>query len=291
MSIRRPSYLLAIAGTLSCLVASAALAQAPVTPPAPPAPPATPAPAKPAANLPAAKVILEKYIEAIGGRAKLETVKSRQSTMTMDIAAMGMKADITMLQAEGGKFLNITDIPSMGKVEQGSDGTTVWENNPMAGPRVLEGPELASIRRTSALNAELNYEKLYKKIETVGLEPVNDRPHYKVALTPEEGAPIFQFFDQETGLLSKMAMTMQMQMGEVPVESFISDYRDVEGIKLPYSTSQKVQGVEMKMTVKEVKHNAEIPADKFNLPAEIKALTEKPKPAPAPAPAEPKKGG
>jgi len=283
MSIRRPSYLLTIAGTISCLFTSAAFAQAPTA--------TAPAAAdQPAADLPAAKVILEKYIEAIGGRAKLETIKSRQSTITMDIAAMGMKADISLLQAEGGKFLNISDIPSMGKVEQGSNGTTFWENSPMAGPRLLEGPELAMTRRTSALNAELNYEKLFKKIETVGIEAVNDRPHYKVALTPEEGAPMFQFFDKETGLMSKTAMTMQMQMGEMAVESFISDYREVDGVKLPFSTSQKVQGVEMKMTVKEVKNNVEIPADKFNLPADIKALTEKPKVAPAP-PTEPKKGG
>ena len=286
MSIRRPSYLLTIASALSCLLASAALAHVL----------AAPAPAdQPAADLPSAKVILEKYIEAIGGRAKLETIKSRQSTWTMDYPAMSMKADISMLQAEGGKFLNIIDTSSMGKFEQGSDGTTFWEINPTAGPRVLEGPELAMKRRKPALDSELNYEELFKKIETVGMEAVNDRPHYKVAftykvaLTPEEGVAEFRFFDKETGLISKTATPVQMQ-GGTAVETFISDYREVDGIKLPFSVSEIFHGKELKMTMKEAKNNVEIPADTFNLPADIVALTEKPKVAPAPS-AEPKKGG
>lgn len=271
------------------LAAGSVLAQS-APAPAAPAAPAKEA-AKPAADLPTAKAVIDRYIEAIGGRANMEKAKSRKVTMTVDMPAMGMKGDSTMMQAEGGKFRNSMELAGMGKIEQGSDGTVFWDMNPMAGARVLEGEELAMMRRTMIMNPELAYDTLYKTMTVVGVEPVNDRPHYKLELTPHEGSATTQFFDVETGLLNRSVMTLDTQMGKVPATSDFSDYKDADGVKIPFKTTQSVQGMVMTMTVKEVKNNPELPADAFALPEEVKKLVAAQKTAPKDEKKDEKKGG
>jgi outer membrane lipoprotein-sorting protein len=64
-------------------------------------------------------------------------------------------------------------------------------------------------------------------------------------------------------------------MGEIPMEVVVSDYKDFGGLLTPTKMIQKAMGQEIVMTVTSVKNNEEIPADKFEPPAEIKALLKK----------------
>ena len=74
-------------------------------------------------------------------------------------------------------------------------------------------------------NAELHWRDVYKKAETTGVEQVDGKDCYKVVLTPGEGSPITRYYDKQSNLLVKMLMTAKNPMGEIPVESMVSDYR------------------------------------------------------------------
>jgi hypothetical protein len=58
----------------------------------------------------------------------------------------------------------------------------------------------------------------------------------------------------------------------VPLESYISDYREVDGILLPFKVRVAVAGQTRVMTNTSVKHNVELPADRFAVPEDILAL-------------------
>lgn len=75
-------------------------------------------------------------------------------------------------------------------------------------------------------------------------------------------------------------------MGEIPTETLFDDYREVNGIKMSFKQTAKMMGNEMKTTVEKAEFNAEIPAAKFELPADIKALKEKADKPASDAPAE-----
>ncbi len=253
-----------------------------------PAPAATPAPAaaapaKPEAGLPEAKSILDKYVAAIGGRDRLSKIKSRQMSMTMEMAGQGVKGNIQVFQAPPAKSYTETEIASIGKFTQGSNGEVVWESSSIMGTRVATGKEKASLLRGMRFNAEYDYAENYKKMTTVGSDKVGDREVYVVELVSNEDSKETRLFDKETGLLLAMRTTTPSQMGDIASETLYADYREVDGVKMAFKQTAKVMGNEISTTIEKVEFDVPISDDKFRLPDDVKAILEKQQPAPTDA--------
>jgi hypothetical protein len=62
------------------------------------------------------------------------------------------------------------------------------------------------------------------------------------------------------------------EMGEIPAEISVSDYRDVDGVLSPFLMKQKVLQQEFTVTMQSMKTNVDIPKDRFALPDDVKAL-------------------
>jgi hypothetical protein len=167
------------------------------------------------------------------------------------------------------------ELAGIGKLRDGFDGQVAWSSNSIQGPHVKEGVERAQALQSSQFNAELNWRDVYTKAETTGVETVEGKECYRLVLTPKEGPPMTQFFDKQSGLLVKMTMTAQGPTGEIQVESILSDYRNEGDILIPHKIAQKAVGMDFSQTIDSVKHNVEIPKDRFDLPDEIKALVKK----------------
>jgi hypothetical protein len=93
-----------------------------------------------------------------------------------------------------------------------------------------------------------------------------------VAHPPRIGKPETLWFDKESGLLVKSAATLASPMGEMPVESLYSDYRDAGGIKIAYSIRQSAGPQVILTTLIQATANAELPQSQFDTPADIQAL-------------------
>ena len=231
--------------------------------------------ARAADDLPKADSILDKYVEVTGGKAAYEKHHNEISKGSLSMAAMGMKGDVTSYRVEPDKSLTEVDLAGLGKVREGSDGNIFWSINPMTGPHVKEGPEKAQAELTSRFNAELHWRDVFKDAKTVGTDTVDGKDCYKVQLTPADGSPITQCYDKDSGLMVKMTMTAQSPMGEQTVDSFVTDYRKEGDVLMPHKIKQSMAGQEILITIDSVTFDADIPADKFAVPDEIKALVTK----------------
>ncbi len=238
---------------------------------------AAPPQTQPASDLPKAETILDRYVDVTGGKAAYEKCKNRVSRGTLEVPAANLKGTVTIYHAAPDKMYSVTEIPGIGPVLEGCNGEVAWEHNPMMGPRLKEGSEKATALREAVFNAELNWRKIFKKAETVALEDVNGKPAYKVELTPAEGNAEIRHYDKESGLLVKSTFALSTKMGDIPVEIVLSDYKETGGIKVPQKATQTVAGQTVVLTFESVEHNAELPADRFDLPPEVKALLDKPK--------------
>lgn len=227
------------------------------------------------AALPSGMDVLEKYLAATGGRAAYEKVKSRVTHATMDAPAMGIKGKVTIMQVAPNTGYVHTEITGVGVVEQGTDGTIVWEKSAMMGPRIVEGQERESLQRSLTINGELQPEKFYKSVETVGVEDVDGRPCYKVEIVTNAGGKETRFYDKETALLVKTNAVASTQMGEIPIVATATDYREVDGIKMPFKATQEMMGRTITVSIEKIEQNVEIPADKLQMPADVKALADK----------------
>lgn len=276
-----PAALMLMAGA-----ASPALAQADAK--APEAAPAAKAPeAKPAADLPSAQAILDKYIEATGGRAAYEKVKNRRVNGTVEIAAMNLKGTVLMEQAAPNKMKFTMDLPGMGKTEQGTDGTDVWTSNAMMGAAVAEGDDREQALRASTFNRELRLMELYPTISVVAKEPVNGKDAFKVEMTPAKGPKETWYFDAESGLPLKSAVTVKSPMGEVVTETAFKEWTEVDGLKQPKATVMSQMGMDIAVTYDKIEQNIEFPENHFAAPKEVQDLKKGDKAPAGGAPAAP----
>lgn len=226
-------------------------------------------------QLPKADRILDKFVEATGGKAAYEKVHNEKWTGSFEFVGKGIKGTVTSYRAEPSKTVTIVELEGVGTVEDGTDGETAWTRSAMQGPRIKEGDERAASMREAMLRGPLYWRKLYKQAETVGVENVGDQACYKVVLTPNEGKPETHYYDKKTNLLVKMTMTIASPMGEIPTETMLSDYKEEAGLRQPHTVHQKAMGQEFLITMDHMEYNIDMPKDRFDLPADVKALVTK----------------
>jgi len=228
--------------------------------------------------LPKAETILERFIEVTGGRAAYQKRKTEVATGTLDFPAQGLKGTLTRYAADPDKSYSALDIDGVGKIEMGSAGGVAWEKSAILGPGVKSGDEKAQALREATFNSQLFWRKIFPKTETIGVETVDGEECYKVLLTPTQGKPETSYYQKKSGLEVKTTTVAVNQMGEVPVEVVLSDYKNFDGVLVPTKVIQKAAGQEFTLTIQSMKTNGEIPAERFEPPAEIKALLNKPAP-------------
>ncbi len=225
--------------------------------------------------LPKAETILDRYVEVTGGKAAYEKRKNQIETGTFELKAQGLKGTMTRYSAEPAQVYSLVEIEGVGRLEDGIDKGVAWDKNPMLGPKLKSGLEKAQYVREATFNSPLHWRELNSKVETVGTETIDGELCYKVVLTPIEAPPETMYFQKKSGLAVKTVATVVSPMGEAPVEMLASDYKNWGGVLSFTKITQKLAGQEILITIQDVKTNQPIPPDRFDPPADIKALLNK----------------
>jgi outer membrane lipoprotein-sorting protein len=89
--------------------------------------------------------------------------------------------------------------------------------------------------------------------------------------TPKSGSPQTLYFDKDTGLLVRSETTVNSAAGAISVVAEPGDFRKVDGIMMPFTSRMRVMGQERVVTIERVEHNVALPADRFAVPAAVKA--------------------
>src|SRR6266545_6186472 len=116
---------------------------------------------------PSVDSVLDKFLEACGGRPAIEKIKSR--TIKGDLDLMGSTADWVLEAKAPNKQFSGFNNSILGVVADGFDGTVAWSKN-QSGVRVKEGEELAKTKRDADFHRNLNLKKLYPDLHYKGTE-------------------------------------------------------------------------------------------------------------------------
>jgi len=257
MSFRVKTKRLTIATCAALALSFAARAQTPGRASA--ASPATAAPA-----LPTVSEILDRSVVAAGGRDAWTKLTSRVTTGTIDVPAMHLSGTIELREKAPNRVLAVVTIAGA-SFRQGFDGTVGWTDDPQDGLREQSGAELAEARRDADFYHGLNLRQLYSKLTLSGTEKIGDRTAYViVADLPEGGEPDRFYFDAQTGL--RLRVVSQRHDTEGPIEYSVDydDYRDVDGVKLPFAIRQTSGNSTLIIKIGEVHHNVEIADSEFS---------------------------
>jgi len=220
--------------------------------------------------------VVEKYLTAIGGRAALEKLKSRTITGTITVTTPGgdVSGPVEIINQEPNKTRTLIklDLSSFGAgqmvFDQRFNGTTGYVLDSMQGDREITGTQLETMKNNVFPSPFLNYKQLGAAVALEGKESVGGRDAYVLVLKPKTGAAVRQFIDAQTYLPVKVVVKIDLpQLGEVEQTTELSDFREVDGVKVPFAINSSSAIQHSTIKVSKVEHNAKIDESLFTKPS------------------------
>ena len=213
-----------------------------------------------------AEEIFNKYIAAVGGQAAIDKIKSRTATGTIT-TANGQSGNYELAQI-GDKAIE-TIVTPRATMKRALTGASGWESN---GPnsRELAGGDLSRLRNSSQLFSFLKLKEQYTRLRPNGRDKVGDRDAYVIAAARGETEIERLFFDMETGLLLRRISYLRTMIGVIPEQWDFEDYRDVDGVKMPFTIKVSTTEAGNPFSVRkftEIKLNGPVDESKFAMPA------------------------
>jgi hypothetical protein len=217
-----------------------------------------------------AQTVISRYIEAIGGRAAIEKVRTQVTKGTFALPEMGIYAPFeTYLEPPDKSYMHI-DFTDVSPASNGVNGDIAWQIHPMTGAQILKGEDRLAALRGAEIDPLVDWKKYYKTAEVTGHETIAGQSCTQVTFTPETGANLIVYFNDSTHLLVRMIGIQ----GGMKAQTDISDYRDTGALKQPYRLKVTTPQFSFEFQVDSIEQNVPIPPEKFALPPEIQRLVE-----------------
>ncbi|WP_298882232.1 pitrilysin family protein [uncultured Polaribacter sp.] len=190
-----------------------------------------------------ASTVVDKYINAIGGKDKLMAVKSLVMTSTAKVQGM----EITLVTKAAAPNKTSVVVSGMGRVfsKMVFDGETGYQEA-QGRKKDMTADEIAKAKAKNAISEELDY----KNGKLLRIEPLNNKKAYVIKYEDKE-----IFFDVKSGLKLKEVKTVKAGGKEVSIPTVFSNYKELNGMKFPYTIGQKMGPMDMKFEVKDIKIN------------------------------------
>jgi hypothetical protein len=225
-----------------------------------------PTPPKSAANapLPTAEAVLTNYAQVTGRPSGVGRMSSRVLKGRIDVPGLSFGGKFEFYATVGGKSLTVMNVAALGVVKQGFDGVAGWTSsqNATKGAALPENVVLA----VSDFYRDARLTELYPKTKSVVKVKEGDRELYMIEAAPRTDAAEKLYFDAESGLLVHRDFTRSNTRGPIHSEIYFSDWRNVDGFRLPCSLTQLIGNLTLVITIDEIKHNVAIDEAIFQRP-------------------------
>jgi|SRR5215472_11257520 len=219
--------------------------------------------------------LLDKYLAAIGGADALQRVTSRLQKGTLT-AFGGQHFPVDVFSKAPDKRLSVMHL-SNGDSVTAFDGRHGWLSVPGRVHR-MSASENAAARIDADLYFPVRVRTLYEKFSVDAGEKIDGHDTYLVVGRSEGQPPLRLYFDKESGLLLRLARYAETPLGRNPTQIDYGDYRDSNGVKIPFRWTLSRPGNQFTIQIDQVQQNVPVDDAKFAPP---------PEPPPAAKPSSP----
>ena len=225
-----------------------------------------PEPERPAqpTEKPTVDQIVDKYLNALGGAAKLATVKTRYVKANR-VEPGGEVIEPETIWFDANKY-TLATVYDKTTVSEGYDGSNAWKAT-NTGPIALKTDETEQIKREADLFMPQNIKTTYPKMDFRFVDLINRKPAYLVLATTAAGARERLYFDVQTGLLLRRAATTPTLIGNFVYQVDYLDYKLLGGVKIPTTIEYAMPSIRWTRKIVQVKNNVPVDAAKFYAPS------------------------
>ncbi len=213
-------------------------------------------------NAQTADEVIQKYATNMGGLDAFNKVSTVKFSGTL--VSQGKSYPLT-IQIVNGKSMR-TDVEVNGQtVNSVYNNGTGWKLNPFDGtttPTEVTGTELASLKaQASFANNLMDYKKRGHQVELLGQEDVEGVKAFKIKLTSKDDGKVTTYFISTVDyILVRSDSKQKIQANEYDAESYYSNIKEVNGLKIMMNFVRKIQG-QVFQEVKYDKADLNIPID------------------------------
>jgi hypothetical protein len=219
------------------------------------------------AGTPTAAQILDKYLQAVGGAQRAAALMGYVAKGTYSgYGPEGFPRPFEVYaKAPNQKTLAVRDRTS-GDIITTVDGRNGWISQPFRIIDVLDlhGAELDSARAEAELTFPANVKTALTGMRS-SRDFINDRSMLLVQGT-KGMALVTMYFDEETGLMTRLVRSTPSPVGRNVIQMDLSDYREVAGVKLPFKWTTSWFDGRSNFEMTDVQPNVAVDAARFSKP-------------------------
>lgn len=178
-----------------------------------------------ALQLPTVNQVLDRYVQATGGREALLHHKS----MTMHMSEGDMQM---VLYTKAGKLTQQITLPNGRLIRAGYDGKIAWSMDTSGKVHLPKGDLIKTIARDADMYYHLHVMQYFRSMSVVDVQPFNGKPCYHLKGVNNWGQPNEQFYDTATGLLIGYHFNTAWRGGNGDATTTFEDYTDFGGVSM-----------------------------------------------------------
>jgi photosynthetic reaction center cytochrome c subunit len=239
------------------------------------APPAPAAPPKPAVVLPPVAEVMAKYIQSLGSADAVRKASTLVETGSVELEIPNPpgtpgppkvgRVDAEVDRKAPNKVLYQVHIASGVSVE-GYDGSMAWLK--MNAAREVTGGERTVMQERAEFFPVQRFKDTHSQVTVQAIETIGNRQAYRVSGLRQDAAGYDYFdVDSENGQLLHLSTYMVSVIGSFPVDIDYSDYREVNGLKLPFTVREASPEGERIYRWDKIVFNGPVDDSVFNKPA------------------------
>ncbi len=212
-----------------------------------------------------AEKVFNEYISAIGGKAAVEGLHNLVSQSELMFLESGMTIDREMTETRMNCYYIKVSSPQIGEITRGYDGKTCWEYRQET-VRKIAGEEKKSFLNSSSMLRFAEWEKHLVDYSYAGLVNIEGKKMHKIDVTTCFGISETWYFNESNGQIARLEEPLDSPEGPATVVNTFDDYREVNGIKLPFAQIITMPGQTRKIAYAHILPNQEIDDTLFREP-------------------------
>jgi hypothetical protein len=212
--------------------------------------------------------IINKWIDAMGGKDKLTSIKTIQTEDELNIMNNAAPRKTYLVNGKG--YKSVTDFNGQLII----DCYTIdsgWSINPFMGINTATNMPASQVK-VGSLQLDLagllyDYVAKGSKAELLGKENANGVVSYKLKLTTAKGVEINYFIDSATSYIVKEVTKISADGQDIEITTVNSDFRKTsDGFVRPFTQEVNLPGLALTINTKKMEINKEVEPGIFEKP-------------------------
>ena len=209
--------------------------------------------------------VINGYINAIGGKEAVAKITAYSMKMEATMAGLPAPLIMTISKRAPDYYSEVQSIPGMFEASRTYAKGKGNQKGPQGSGEVV-GDELADLKaKAAALFPETMYFKEGYSCVLEGVNKLDGKSVYQLAVTTPNGELSTEYYDVSTGLKIREESTQETPQGPMTVATIVKEYKAFDGVKFPSAITQDLGPQKLEMKLLEVKTNKEVSADIFKL--------------------------